>query len=126
MEEQKVVPFGEALTRAFFRRGIPQPWTREKIIKNISECRKDKGYPMFRTAGLKPDQALMVCWGGYGAFPDFISFSGVTPQDKRIMQEHLGEWTIFVDKYGTEEEKIELTRKPFEVFIAKRVIGIDE
>jgi len=126
MEEREVAPFGILLTRAFFKRGIPVTFSRDEVIKQISICREDKGYPMFRQGMLEKGQALMVCWAGYGKAPNMISFHGVPEEDRERIRIGLGDWIYFVEKYGTPEEKADLLRKPFKVWIKGTLIGVNE
>lgn len=78
---------------------------RENVAKWIVDCIEDRGVPMFRMTELDGEVTVMgVCWGGLNRVGS-VKFTNVPEEDKTIVRNSVGEWRIFLRKYGDEELK---------------------
>ena len=77
----------------------------EKVPKWIVACLADGGVPMFRPTLLGTEPAVTgICWGGKNQVGS-VRFIDIPEEDLKTIVSMTGEWRVFLEKYGTPEEK---------------------
>jgi len=85
----------------------------KNVAKWITACLEDRGVPMFRPTLLTADEpaVLGICWGGYNRVSS-VRFINVPKEDINTIIAMTGEWKVFLNKYGTPEEKEKVKASP--------------
>ena len=88
-------------------------WSPEKEIEKGLVCRRQEGIPMYVARFAKmplrwkgTPAFMMKCWGGKG--PEITTYFYNVPEEEiKDINENVGDWNRRLEKFGTEEQKIE-------------------